>query len=190
MTSKLRIVNVGLGRIAQTHISSLDPPRTSVERFISVSYDIWKHSELAAHPWIFAEVVDFAAAKVSEGHDAPYPYRYQVPADCLRLRRTEPDQWQRAAEGLLWSGVDNLKITYLRNVPEEDFDPLFVDVMAWRVARETVEYITQSNSKKADTDSGYRRAIADARRGNAFVRGPEPYAGDLDASFTFVHARY
>ena len=66
----------------------------------------------------------------------------------------------------------------MRNdIPPADFDPLFVDVLAARLAVDTAEAITQSNSKKAEAKDAYKEAVRDAGRANGFETQPS-YAPD------------
>lgn len=195
MFTQVQIVNIGLSKIASSRISRLDPPQSSLERFIASSYEHWKRSEITKRRWVFAMEDDYALAKVQDPSSEPpvsradgRNYKYSLPVDCLRpirLRRTEWVQRRR----FLFSCQDNLKISYITNVDESEFDPLFVEVFASRIAAESVEYVTQSNTKKADTNSLYNTAVTEAAKANAFVIGPEDVASD-DDDFPFLTARY
>lgn len=66
-----------------------------------------------------------------------------------------------------------------------DFDALFVEALACRLAVELAEEITQSNTKKADAAQQYRAALAEARRANAIER-----AYQIPATDDWLLARY
>jgi hypothetical protein len=66
-----------------------------------------------------------------------------------------------------------------------DFDTLFVEALASKIASELAEKITQSTSKKQQSDMDYERAIRQAKRVNAIEkRADEPPEDD------WVLARY
>lgn len=188
MFSQVQIVNIGLSKIASSRVSRLDPAKTSLERFVASSYDHWKRSELTKRRWVFATEAHYALAKVDTLTDVAKPYKYSLPVDCLRPVRLKTTEWEQRRR-FIYSAEDNLKITYVLNVDESEFDPLFVEVFASRIAMENVEYVTQSNTKKADIKALYDIAVADAARVNAFVRGPEDVTAD-DNDFPFITARF
>jgi len=195
MFTRVQIVNTGLSKIGSSRISRLDPPQTSLERFVAESYEHWKRSEITKRRWVFATEDDYVLAKLQDNQSVPpleradgRNYKYQLPVDCLRPVRLKRTEWvQRRRD--VYSTEDNLKISYIVNVDETEFDPLFVEVLACRIALESAEYITQSNTKKADAKALYDGAVADAGKVNAFVIGPEDVVSD-DSDFPFITSRY
>lgn len=195
MFTQVQIVNFGLSKIASSRVSRLDPAETSLERFIAANYDHWKRSEIAKRRWLFATEEDVLLTQESDLNSSDplnrtdgRNYRYVLPVDCLRPVRNRFTEWRRS-RGFLYSSQDNLRLTYIANVDESEFDPLFVEVFAARIALESVEYVTQSNTKKADIQTMYQVAVNDAAKINAFVRGPEDVGSD-DSDFSFLTARY
>jgi hypothetical protein len=188
MFSQVQIVNLGLSKIASSRISRLDPPQSSLERFVAAGYDHWKRSEISKRRWVFALEHNYALAKVEELVGVERPYKYSLPVDCLRPVREKRTEWAQRRR-YVYSAEDGLKITYVANVDETEFDPLFVEVLACRVAMESVEYVTQSNTKKADAKALYDEAVTEAAKNNAFVIGPEDITSD-DEDFPFLTARY
>ena len=83
----------------------------------------------------------------------------------------------------------NLRVSLIMNVPESELDPLFIEVLACRIAMECVEYVTQSNTKMEAASVLYDRAVTDATRANSFVIGPENITND-DSAYPFVHERF
>lgn len=188
MYTPLQIVNLGLSKIGASKVSDLAPPRTSLERHNAENYQQWKRSELAKRRWVFALEENYALplAETLEGVDKPY--KYALPAKCLRPVRERGTEWRQRKRFII-SAQANLKITYIENVEEADFDALFVEVLAARVALENVEYSTQSNSKYANAQAYYKEAVAVAGQMNAYIIGPEDIA-DNDEDFSFVTARW
>lgn len=188
MFSQVQIANLGLSKIASSRISRLDPPQSSLERFVASGYEHWKRSELSKRRWVFALEQDYALAKVEELTGVDRPYKYSLPVNCLRPVREKRTEWVQRRR-FIYSAHDGLKIAYVANVDEIEFDALFVEVLAWRVAMESVEYVTQSNTKKADVKALYDEAVKEAGRNNAFVIGPEDVVSN-DDDFPFLTARY
>lgn len=195
MFTDVQIINLGLAKIASSQISRIDPPQTSLERFVSAGYEHWKRSELAKHKWVFAREDEYPLAKVQDNNSTvPLTrrdgrnFKYQLPVHCLRPIRTKRTEWVQRGR-FLFSCQDNLRIEYLRNADETEFDPAFVEVLASRISVETVEYVTQSNTKKADVKTLYDQALAEAKNLNAFTVGPEDVTSD-DNDFPFITSRY
>lgn len=188
MFSKVQIVNFGLSKIAASPISRIDPPQSSMERHVANGYEHWKRSELVKRRWVFSLETNYAVAEVDVVSGVDRPYRYSLPVNCLRPVRTRYTEWRQSGRHL-HSAEAALRIEYIRNADETEFDPMFVEVMACRIAMETVEYATQSNTKKADIKALYDEAVAAAGKINAFVIGPEDIGAD-DNDFTFITARF
>jgi len=188
MFSKVQIVNFGLSKIAASPISRIDPPQSSLERHISAGYEHWKRTELVKRRWVFAVEMNHALAEVEVLEGVERSHKYSLPVECLRPVRTRYTEWRQSGR-YLYSAEAALRIEYIRNASETEFDPMFVEVLACRVALETVEYATQSNTKKADIKALYDEAVAAAGKNNAFVIGPEDIGAD-DGDFSFITSRF
>lgn len=187
MFTKLTVINLGLGKIASSQVSRIDPPQSSLERFVAAGYEHWKRSELTKRRWVFAMDDDVALPQVAFTEGAERPYGYDIPADALRPVRNRTTEWKQRRRRI-YSACEGLKVTLIMNVPEAEFDPLFVEVLACRVALESAEFVTQSNSKVQTAEALYTAAVADAGRANAYVIGPEDYNAD-DSEFDFLNSR-
>lgn len=188
MYTNVQIVNMGLSKIGQARVTRLDPPQTPLEKHVASNYEQWKRSEITKHKWVFARVNNYVMTLADTIDGVERPYKYLLPTDCMRAIRTRRTEWQQAGRAL-YSANSTLRIDYIKNVSEAEFDPLFVDVLAYRAALESAEYTTQSSTKQSSTKALYDEAIATAKRMNAFTVGPEDY-GEDDASFDFITSRY
>lgn len=182
-----QIKNLGLAKLSASRVVN-DPPRTPLEIHCNEGYNAWKTQELTKRRWVFALEDDVALTQEAVISGAEQPYKYAIPTDCLRPIRQRYTEWKQRGR-YIYSADNLLKIQYIKNKAESEFDPLFVDVLAWRVAIECVEMVTQSSSKKAECAQGYKDARAIAGQMNAFIIGPEDIAVD-DDDFPFVNARY
>lgn len=186
----LQIINLGLAKISSSRVRNINPPSTPLERHVSEGYQQWRRSELQRHRWVFATVDDYALTQ-SAILDTARDYRkyaYELPIDCLRPVRYQGADWKQRGHKLYDRG-DTLTIDYIADVPESEYDPLFIDVLAARVAVECVEYVTQSNTKEVNAAAKYDEAVSVARQNNAFIVGSEAIGTD-DYSFPFIADRY
>ncbi len=188
MFTIVQIINLGLSKIASSRISRIDPPVSALERFVSEGYEHWKRSELTKRRWVFATEDNYTLTRVDTIDNVDKPYKFQLPVECLRPIRQRRTEWKQRRR-FLYSAYDTLRVSMIMNVDETEFDPLFVEVLACRIALESVEYVTQSNTKKADAEALYRAAVSEAGLANAYVIGPEDIAED-DSDFPFVTSRF
>lgn len=188
MFTAVQIINLGLSKIASSRVSRIDPPVSSLERFVAEGYPHWKRSELTKRRWVFATEDNYTLTRVETLTDVEQPYKFQLPVECLRPIRGKRTEWKQRRR-FIYSTYDELRVSMIMNVDETEFDPLFVEVLASRIALECVEYVTQSNTKKADVEALYRNAVSDAGQANAFVIGPEDVTSD-DEDFPFVTSRF
>lgn len=189
MYTDLQILNLGLGKISASRVKNINPPQTSLEVYVADGYPVWKRTELTKRRWVFALEDDYVltlSATLTNG--SSQPYKYALPSDCLRPVRQRFTEWKQRGR-FIYSANSTLAIQYIRNVPESDFDPLFVDVLASWIGVQCCEYVTQSNTKMSDVEGKYVEAVKAAGQMNAFIIGPEDIAQD-DNDFPFVHGRY
>lgn len=188
MLTDVQIINLGVSKIASNRIKRIDPPSTAVEEFMAAGYPQWKRSELAKRRWVFALVDDYSLTVSETLTGVDKPYKYALPIDCLRPVRLKRTEWKQRGR-FIHSAYDTLKLSYVKNAAEAEFDVLFIDVLAARVALESVEYITQSNTKKEHAQSLYNMAVMEAAKANAFVTGPEDIQED-DEVFDWMVSRH
>lgn len=185
------ICNLGLGKIAASRVVTLSPPRSPVEKHCADGYANWRDDELGKRRWVFA----LEAATLTQAGDPQdklldgRKYKYALPNDCLKPIRDKHTEWVQ--RGLfLWSAYSSLPpIEYIRKANENEFPADFVNVLAARVAMESTEFCTQSNTKLQNAGQLYKDAVQSAGRSNAFVIGPEDTSLDDDNS-TWITARW
>jgi hypothetical protein len=89
----------------------------------------------------------------------------------------------------LYNRTNTLTLNYIKRVVEADFDPLFVGVLAARVAEELCEYVTQSNLKKADAHVQYDKGLRRARSANAVIIGMDDRIEEPDEDDEWIQGR-
>lgn len=168
------ICNIGLGKIAADRITNIVAPKLPLERHCAEGYPIWKDDELIINTWVFS--LHYARlTKEGNANDIAEdgrPYRFALPNDVLRPLRTKHTTWEQRG-AYIWHSEDTLTIQYVRRVPEDLMTASFINVLACRVARESVELCTQSNTKQGTAETLYKEAVAKAAKANSFVVGPE-----------------
>lgn len=173
MSSDVEICNRALSKLGADRIVSIG--QDSVEgREVDATYTMVRDAELRAHPWNFSIERAQLAADVTTPSFGP-AYRYQLPSDFLRLLPDDPDRnladsdLQIEGRYITSSETAPLKIRYIKRVTDPaQFDALFVEALACKLAIEMCEKLTQSNTKGAAVRDDYKAAIREARRNNAF----------------------
>lgn len=172
-SSEVAIANLGLQKLGAERIVSLGEDSRNA-RAINNCYTILRDRELRAYKWNFAKKrKTLAADAVAPGFG--FLYAFTLPSDFLRLlppARYNLD-WRienhEGANSILTNDGSTLEIIYIHRVTDPNlFDPLFVEMLASKIAWHTCEEITQSNVKKDDAQQDYDIARLEARRINAF----------------------
>lgn len=175
MADPKSICNLGLAKIAANRVNSLNPPKSPIERHCAEGYAQWRDSELTKRRWVFATRVE-ALSKV--GPDLTNPsdgrkYKFALPNDCLRPLRDKHTRWVQRGNFLYSDSEEPIELEFIFRCPEANMTSLFIDVLAARVAVESVEYATQSNTKAEAVERMYANSVSIAGRSNAFIIGPE-----------------
>lgn len=171
-TSDVAICNLAMQKLGAARITALS--EDSVEaRECNACYEAQRDAELRKHPW------NFAIARVSLPADATAPAfgpanSFTLPADFVRLLPKDPeevtndDDWRIEGKKILTNDSAPLEIRYIYRVEDpNEFDALFVEALACKIAIQTCEKITTSSQKKAAVVEEYKSAINSAKRTNA-----------------------
>lgn len=147
-------------------------------------YDGCRDRVLRECPWNFAVKRESLA---SDGTPAwgDFAYTYPVPSDFLYMMHTQDfEDYTIEAGKIVANATGNvtggaLKIKYIARITDAAaFDTLFTEALAYRLAYEACERITQSNTKKADLFQEYELTMTRAKRINGQEDSPEDYVKD------------
>ena len=190
--SQVRVANLALQKLGAAEIVSMDED-TRERRAISRCYTMLRDRELRAHNWNFS-IRRKVLAPSSVAPLFEFAKAFPLPSDCLRPLPPSRDvdwtiEYHEGSKHILTNEGTVIYLRYVSRVTDEtQFDPLFADMLACKIAWHCCEEITQSNQKKADIEKEYKDAKAEAKRMNAFEQAtpqePEPpwltarYAGD------------
>lgn len=187
MTSQVDIANRALTKLGASRITSFGDDNKQ-SRAISSMFDIVRDAELRAHIWSFSKKRSSLAA-LSTTPDWGFAYEYQLPSDCLRILmvnefypgpsledyRNQPvADYSIEGNKILANFPAPLKIMYIRRVIDTtEWDSLFVEAFACRLAMEMAEDLTQSNTKRELAQAEYMAAMRSAIRASAVEQPPQ-----------------
>ena len=171
------VANMALGILVEAPIDSLDD-NTKAARLLNLHYETTRQSELIKHPWAFA----LFRVELDPDDDAPtsdeYNYAYAMPDDALRvLPLTDNGEasgvripFKQEANLILTNYYGPRLIRYIGNMTDPaDWDPLFVEAFAARLAMKIAMPLTNKPSVLQGAQVVYNEAISEARRVNSIV---------------------
>jgi hypothetical protein len=177
-TTKIGIVNRALQHLGLPSIASLTENSRGAKAMLR-AYDSVLLSELRANTWKFAIMRANLAASSSSpifGKARNFP----LPGDFLYLAPEETTydeprrrDWEIEGLNIVSDDTAPLPIRYISsNITESNFDVLFADSFAARLAMETCEELTNSNAKKQDAEKVYMEKVKLAKRRNSIESAP------------------
>lgn len=177
MASQVDIANRALQKVGAARIGSLTEG-TREANSVQACYTQLKEAELQDNLWTFSiKRLSLAASSTTPAFGRTY--QYQLPANFLRdapydpVTAPSPDDWLFEGRMLLTDDPGPVSLRYVaRDIQEEEFDPLFAEALAARIALEIVEELTQSTSKQEALASNYAYHINRAKTANSILSGP------------------
>lgn len=198
MASETDICNLALTAIGHDTISSLDEGGKAADR-CKLRYPICRDALLRAHPWNFAiKRKTLAQSSTTPNHE--FDYYHVLPSDCLKVIRTnwEADGTSSTAiygypglNGYSWEATpyrieqvanvgkciatneDTVKIEYIAQITDTaQFDPLFVDLLAQRLAAELAPDFTDTQTMAKAMWDIYQAKLGEARTTDAQEGSP------------------
>lgn len=185
------VANMSLGILVEAPIDSLDD-NTKAGRLLNLHYETTRQSELMKNPWSFAIFrVELDADDTAPTSDE-FRYGYGVPDDALRvLPLTDTGESSglripfKQEGGLILTNYSGPRLVrYIGNLTDPaDWDPLFVEALAARLAMKIAMPLTNKPSVLQGAQVVYNEAISEARRVNSIV------ASSVYASQSWAEAR-
>lgn len=186
MASQVSIVNRALVKLGETPVLLLTD-NVKQARTMAAIFDDTRDAELRANRWKFA----IKRAQLSALVAAPsfgYSVQYELPDDYLALvqvgeiyLRTGMKQrapWSIEGRRLLTDMPAPLSIRYISRVTDtSQFDALFVDSLACRLAMEACETLTQSDTKFQRVAAMRDESLKQALRVDAIENPPDELPG-------------
>lgn len=119
---------------------------------------------LRAHPWNFA-IKRIELAELTTTPIFGFASQFQLPADCLRVLRTDEDQIPHQIEGrVLLTDAGTVQIKYISRITDPNqFDALFAQALEDRIAWSLTFNITDIRTLRADMEATYKATLREAR---------------------------
>ena len=176
------IANSALQKLGATRIAALTDLNVNAKA-CNVCYDRLKKALLRKYDWNFAR----AQAEIAEDATAPSwgrAARYPLPSDFIALRPDLPEDnlntkdWQIIGRYIHTDDTSPIYIHYTKDVTDtNEMDPLFQELLAFDMAIQMCEEITNSKSLKESLKEDRKIALNEAKKANAFENeSPEPPA--------------
>lgn len=186
MPSVVGICNLALDKLGQTPITSLTDGNKSAN-LCDRNWPLVRDKVLREYTWNFA-VKRTTTAPSSTSPIWGFTYQHPLPSDCLRLieiKDYRPGEYQVENNHIL-TDDDVLYIRYVAQITDTgQYDDLFVEAIAARLAYELAEALTQSNTKRDMAWQEYQDALNRAKVIDAQENPPSAFIED-----DWVLARY
>lgn len=182
MANELEICNLALSRIQANAIQSLAEASREAQ-VCRRHYPLCRDSVLNDYDWAFARR-NSLLAEIAAEHPS-WEYVYALPADCIAPRRiwsvsdpegADPRLRIPYEKGLhpttqtlaLYTNEAEARLVYTAQVTNAAlFDPLFADMLAWRLASEFAQPLRGNSQLMGSMFNIYTRALAAAAADSA-----------------------
>lgn len=191
-SSETEVGNSALGKLGSSPILNFDAENERA-RFLKARFTPIKDALLRAYPWTFA----MRRARLTADAVAPafgYARSFPFPADCLRLHEVDgafvysggnlvetdgSPAFMIEGRAILTDMPAPLDIRYVtKDTQPAEWDALFDEALACRLAFEMAEKVSQSSGKKESALRDFSIAIDEAIRVNAIESPPEQAVTD------------
>lgn len=172
--SETTICNLALGKLGARRIIALTEESPEA-RACALHYEETRDEVLRHHRWNFAikrqDLSQLAIPPISG-----WSFQYQLPEDCLRMlelngltQTSNPGYWEVEGKKLL-TNEESATIRYIARVTDcNQFDAIFVEALALRLAAKLAKPITGSSSMGEGLVTEYEKVTGGrARRVDAF----------------------
>lgn len=192
MASQVEIANRALIKLGAGRITSITDSSKSAQVMLAL-WDTVRRSELSKRYWSFAMVRTTLPALATPPAFG-FANAYQLPPDYLKLaqigdqyippsmadyRTGDDSAWAIESGQLLTDFGAPLRFRYVRDVTDPgQFNPLFDEVFASKLAAEACYAITQSRDGQQVALNDYKTAIREAAIGNAIEKPPQGLPDD------------
>jgi hypothetical protein len=181
MASQVDIANRALTKLGAARIISFGDDNKQA-RAVTSMFDIVRDAELRSHIWSFS-VRRTSLPALTTTPAWGFKYEYEIPSDCLRILMVNdtyggPDMsdyrdkpvadYSLEGNKILTDFDAPLKLRYISRVEDTtEWDSMFVEALACRLAMEMCEDLTQSNTKRELAQSEYTAMLRSAIRASA-----------------------
>ena len=184
-TSPVEICNSALHKLGADRISDLSD-NTKAAKICNDQYDRLRKEVLRSHPWNFAVTWISLAATVNTPVSTDYSKEFLLPADVLRILKTDiPSDvgWEvgNNADGdkVLFCNSGAVKIKYIKDITNTTrFAPDFEEALAFRMAADMAYALVQSQAVQQSMFAYYGEILARAMSFDAQEKGQDEIIAD------------
>lgn len=163
--SKIQICNLALSKLNAENIVNVTDDSRSAE-LCNDFYDSAVDAVLRSYLWNCAkERVTLAALATAPLFD--WDYQYELPVDCLRVIRSEPDQEFVIEAGKLLTDCETCSILYIKRIDAGAFDPLLVECVALDLAAKIAFPLSGNPALTQKMEDSRERKLLEARAVNS-----------------------
>ena len=175
MTSIVALCNRALSKIGdELVILSLDDGTKSA-RYCKALYADTRDFVLRSYPWRFA-LKRYALAPLKDKPLYGYEYQFGLPADCLRVWRTEEEEPYQVEEQTILYNRPMLRFVGITRIDDATlFDPMFVEALALKLAAELAVPLTASVALKEVLNKEYHAFVQQAKTASAMEGAQDAY---------------
>lgn len=181
--SNTSIANMALAKMGHEGLITSLSENSKGARYMNVFFEPIRDAVLRDHLWRFARA-RAVIAPLSETPPFDGGKYFQYPEDCLRIVGTDQDyfytgeRWLREGDKII-ADTSVLNIVYIKKITNPAlFDPLFVDVLASRLAYEGALSVMKSQGVKDQMNQEYRRSVIRAARASATEQDGEKFIAE------------
>ncbi len=189
MATETDICNLALTRIGHSQITALSEG-TKAADLCTLHYPMARDFMLRDHHWNFAiRRSTLALSSTAPNHE--FTHQHALPVDCLKVIRTDLDDIAggivysfpfstgapyRIEGGYILSFESTIKLEYVAQITDtSQFDSLFVDCLAQRIAAELAMPLADNQSLAKTMWDMYAAKIREARSVNAQEGTPREF---------------
>jgi hypothetical protein len=169
-SSPTDICNLALAHLGESRIESLDEDNVA-SRACSMHYAFTRDEVLRSHRWNFA-VKRAVLSRLEEDPPFGYAAQYELPADCLRVLEVNGSELGDVLCGpyviegrRLLTDAAAVNLLFIRRAADvSQFDALFAQALALKLAVALSETIRGTTGKTAELMAAYERTVAPLAR--------------------------
>ena len=168
--AKVDVANKALSYLGEDTILSFNDDSEQA-RVIKTHYDLCRNTLLQGHNWNFATVR--ASLTAVSGHTDPvYPYAYEIPANCLKIIRTDSCEknWRRFRDKI-YSLDSTFPCEYIASDSEDYFSPLFESALVFYIASVIALTVSGDRATQQDAFKLYGQSLLGAISANDLEQG-------------------
>lgn len=182
MADYVTIANLAASKLGEDDRLTAPDENTHLGRSVAAVWTEIRQAVLREHPWNFALKRWSLPSRVLDPAECiePWTYAYRIPDGMLRLHEIispclATEDWQREGRDILSDSEGPLVVRGVRDMPDTwQWDALFVEAFAFRLAFQIADRITGDRERKADAWAGWQQALRKAKSADGRENPPIP----------------